>query len=180
MSLFSFQKLSSKKEVPFKCIRSSRKTQYEPGPAGKRVYHRGKTEFGPMMSRTTNVSTVFNICQWDKNNPDSLTNICWGFYGEPAIKRVTKYKLELQQHLPLQQDIFFRIGILYLKMANYVSYGTLGTCVAFVDAELWHIPCRVIFGGSWTFFWSWVPRFWWVPKIRPKLLCSVSVIDQRP
>ena len=36
LGLFSFQKLSSKKEYPFKCIRLSWKAQYEHGPAKKR------------------------------------------------------------------------------------------------------------------------------------------------
>ena len=68
--------------------------------------HRGKSESGPMVSRPNNVSTVFNISQWDTKILRVSEISDEGFMVNQYLKRVTKPKFELQPHLALQQDIF--------------------------------------------------------------------------
>ena len=63
-------------------------------------------------------------------------------------KSVTKPNFELQLHLALQQYIW-SASAFYTKKdsyANYFSYCTLESCIAFMGAELWQLPWRVVFG----------------------------------
>ena len=84
--------------------------------------HRGKTESGPMISRTNNVSTVFNISQLDKKILKVWEMSDESFMVNQHVERITQPKFELQPHLALKTKHFFRKGILYLKIAGPIFF----------------------------------------------------------
>ena len=51
-------------------------------------------------------------------------------------KSITKTKVEFQLNLALQKYILSASAHYTKSYATYLSYGTLGTCVAFKGAEL--------------------------------------------
>ena len=58
-----------------------------------------------MMSRPNNDFNDSFVCYQDLSEYVGLSNIEWGFHGEPALKKHNKTEIELQPHLALQRDI---------------------------------------------------------------------------
>ena len=59
-------------------------------------------------------------------------------------RNITKLKNLLQLHLVLQETFYQQVHFIPKdNNANHLSYGTLGTFVACIGAQLLQLPCRV-------------------------------------
>ena len=105
------------------------------------------------------------------------------FMVNQPSKNITKPLFKLQRHPALLQDIFSENAFFTTtknSCAQYLSNGTLGACVACIQAVLGQLPCRVIFGDLKLYLSQECQGICDCHKSVKKKTCTVTVIAQPP